>query len=116
MTYMFILKCALKLVLKNILYYDARSEKHQTLHMFRASTCPSLGGQIVLSLHLVSSLSLNGCTVCRMRADCSSIASHQMLFVLFFSFVYILVYLLFKILPLLIQILFREIKYFVIGE
>ena len=29
MTYMFILKCALKLVLKNILYYDARSEKHQ---------------------------------------------------------------------------------------
>jgi len=36
-TYMFILKCALKLVLKNILYYDARSEKHQIknkcLHM-----------------------------------------------------------------------------------
>ena len=29
MTYMFILKCALKLVLKNILYYDARSEKHE---------------------------------------------------------------------------------------
>ena len=28
-TYMFILKCALKLVLNNILYYDARSEKHQ---------------------------------------------------------------------------------------
>ena len=31
MTYMFILKCALKLVPKNILYYDARSEKHQNL-------------------------------------------------------------------------------------
>ena len=30
MTYMFILKCALKLVLKNILYYDARSKKHQS--------------------------------------------------------------------------------------
>ena len=29
MTYMFILKCALKLVLKNILYYDARSEKQK---------------------------------------------------------------------------------------
>ena len=29
MTYMFILKCALKLVPKKILYYDARSEKHQ---------------------------------------------------------------------------------------
>ena len=37
--------------------------------MFRASTCPSSGGQVVLSEHLVSSLSVNGCTVCRMRAD-----------------------------------------------
>ena len=36
--------------------------------MFRALTCPSSGGQIVLSQHLVSSLSVNGCTVCRMRA------------------------------------------------
>ena len=32
-TYMFILKCALKLVLKNILYYDARSEKHQNIKL-----------------------------------------------------------------------------------
>ena len=39
--------------------------------MFRASTCPSSGGQIVLSQHLVSSLSVDGCTVCQMRADCS---------------------------------------------
>jgi hypothetical protein len=30
--------------------------------MFRASTCPSSGGQIVLSQHLVSTLSVNGCT------------------------------------------------------
>jgi hypothetical protein len=37
--------------------------------MFRASTCPSSGGQILLSQHLVSSLSVNGCTVCRKRAD-----------------------------------------------
>ena len=37
--------------------------------MFRALICPSSGGQIVLSQHLVSSLSVNGCTVCRMRAD-----------------------------------------------
>jgi len=37
--------------------------------MFRASTCQSLGGQIVLSQHLVSSLSVNGCTVYRMRAE-----------------------------------------------
>jgi len=39
------------------------------LDMFRALTCPASGGQIVLSQHLVSSLSVNGCTVCRMRAD-----------------------------------------------
>jgi len=38
--------------------------------MFQASTCSSSEGQIVLSQHLVSSLSVNGCTVCRMRADC----------------------------------------------
>ena len=29
MTYMFILKCALKLVEEIILYYDARPKKHQ---------------------------------------------------------------------------------------
>ena len=29
MTYMFILKCALKFVEEIILYYDARSKKHQ---------------------------------------------------------------------------------------
>ena len=40
--------------------------------MFRASTCPSSGRQIVLSQHLASSLSVNGCTVARMRADCSA--------------------------------------------
>jgi len=37
--------------------------------MFGALTCPSSGGQIILSQHLVSSLSVNGCTVCQMRAD-----------------------------------------------
>ena len=31
MTYMFILKCALKLVEEIILYYDARSKKHQNI-------------------------------------------------------------------------------------
>jgi hypothetical protein len=40
--------------------------------MFRALTCPSSGGQVILSQHLVSSLSVNGCTVCRMRADYSA--------------------------------------------
>jgi len=39
------------------------------LDMFRALTCPSLGGQIVFTQHLVSSLSVNGCTVHRLRAD-----------------------------------------------
>ena len=31
--------------------------------MFRALPCPSSGGQIVFSQHLVSSLSVKGCTV-----------------------------------------------------
>ena len=39
------------------------------LDMFRALTCPSSGGQIVLSQHLVSSLSLQYSTVCQMRAE-----------------------------------------------
>jgi len=39
--------------------------------MFRALTCPFSGGQILLSQHLVSSLSVNGCTLCRMGAVCS---------------------------------------------
>jgi len=37
--------------------------------MIRALTCPSSGGQIALPQHLVSSLSVNGCTICRMRGD-----------------------------------------------
>jgi len=40
--------------------------------MFRALKCPSSAGQIVLPQHLVSSLSVNGFTVCRMKADCSA--------------------------------------------
>ena len=43
--------------------------------MFQALTCPSSAGQIILSQHLVSSLSVNGCTVYRMRADCSPLSS-----------------------------------------
>jgi len=39
--------------------------------MFRAVICSSSGGQIVLLQHLVSSLSVNGCTVRRLRADCT---------------------------------------------
>ena len=37
--------------------------------MFRALTCPSSGGKIVFTQYLVSSLSVNGCTVHRLRAD-----------------------------------------------
>ena len=42
--------------------------------MFRAVPCSSAGGQIVLLQPLVSSLSVNGRTVCRLRADCSPFA------------------------------------------
>jgi len=37
--------------------------------MFRAVPCSSSGGQIVFLRPLVSSLSVNGRTVCRLRAD-----------------------------------------------
>jgi len=37
--------------------------------MFRALICPSSGGKIVFTQHLVWSLSVNGCTVHRLRAD-----------------------------------------------
>ena len=40
--------------------------------MFRALTCPSSGGKIVFTQHLVSSFSVNVCTVHWLRADCSS--------------------------------------------
>jgi hypothetical protein len=35
--------------------------------MFRALTCPSSGGPVIFSQHLVTSLSVNGCTVDRLR-------------------------------------------------
>jgi len=39
--------------------------------MVRALTRPSSGGQTVLSQHLVSSLSVNGCTACSHPAYCT---------------------------------------------
>jgi hypothetical protein len=36
--------------------------------MFRALTCPSSGGKIAFIQHLVSSLSVNGCTGHRLEA------------------------------------------------
>jgi len=43
--------------------------------MFRAVLCSSSGGQIVLLQHLVSSVSVNGRTVSRLRADCSPLST-----------------------------------------
>jgi len=43
--------------------------------MFRAVLCSSSGGQIVLLQHLVSSLSVKGRRVCRLRADCSPLST-----------------------------------------
>ena len=43
--------------------------------MFRAVPCSSSGGKIVLLQPLVSSLSVNGRTVCRLRADCSPLST-----------------------------------------
>jgi len=44
--------------------------------MFRALTCQSSGGQIILSQHRVSSLSVQYSTVCRMRANYRAVRSH----------------------------------------
>jgi len=38
--------------------------------MFQALTCPSSGGKIVFTQHLVSSLSVNGCTVHQLISVC----------------------------------------------
>ena len=45
--------------------------------MFRALTCPSSGGKIVFTQHLVSSLSINVCTVHWLRAlnQCTAAAA-----------------------------------------
>ena len=43
--------------------------------MFRAVPCSSSGGQIILLQPLVSSLSVNSRTVCRLRADCSPLST-----------------------------------------
>ena len=43
--------------------------------MFRAVPCSSSGGQIVLLEHLVSSISVNGRTVHRLRANCSPLST-----------------------------------------
>jgi len=45
------------------------------LNIFRAVPCSSPGGQIVLLQPLVSSLSVNIRTVCRLRADCSPLST-----------------------------------------
>ena len=43
--------------------------------MYEAVLCSSSGGQIVLVQHLVSSLSVNGRTVRRLRANCSPLST-----------------------------------------
>jgi len=43
--------------------------------MFRAVLCSSSGRQIVLLQHLVSSLSVNSRTICRLIADCSPLST-----------------------------------------
>jgi len=45
--------------------------------MFRAVLCSFSGGQIVLLQHLVSSLSVNGRTVCRLRVDSAESALNR---------------------------------------
>jgi hypothetical protein len=52
------------------------------LDMFRALTCPSSGGPIVFSQHLVTPLSVNGCscTVHQLRADFINLVNEIILY------------------------------------
>jgi hypothetical protein len=50
------------------------------LNMFRALTCPSSGVPIVFSQHLVTSLSINSCTVHRLRGTPLSTGYRQVSF------------------------------------
>ena len=58
MTYMLVLKCALKLVEEIILYYDGRSKKHQTINL-----CSFLNG-ITNDKHLLTNPSSCFVTIC----------------------------------------------------
>ena len=88
----FVSMCVLCLIDLSV-YFDVFSTVHRSIELFHlptlmhnsvfinnmyvtllsstcgALTCPSSGGQIVFTQHLVSSLSVNGCTVHRLRAD-----------------------------------------------
>jgi len=50
-----------------MLHYNPRHVSSSSMLIFR--------GQIALSHHLVSSLCVNGRTVCRLRADCSPLST-----------------------------------------
>jgi len=56
-------------LMHNSLFINNMYSYTTILDMFRALTCPSSGGPTVFSQHLVTSLSVNGCTVHRLRAD-----------------------------------------------
>jgi len=45
------------------------------MYMFRAISCSSSGGQIILIQHLVSSLSVSNLSVYRLRNNCSSFST-----------------------------------------
>jgi len=62
--------------------------------MFRAVPCSSSGGQIILLQPLVTSLSVNGRTVCRLRADSFQVAN-----LMHTSFMYIIILNMFRAVP-----------------
>jgi len=58
----------------HILYFNAFIT---FLYMFRALLYSSSGGQIVLTQHLVSSLSLSDCSVHKLRDDSRNLCTEQ---------------------------------------
>jgi hypothetical protein len=55
-------------LMHNSLFINNMYSYTTILDMFRALACPSSGGPIVFSQHLITSLSVNGGTVNRLRA------------------------------------------------
>jgi hypothetical protein len=62
-------------LMHNSLFINNMYSYTTILDMFRASTCPSSGGPIVFSQHLVTSLSVNGCTVHRLTDSVSPLST-----------------------------------------
>jgi hypothetical protein len=66
-------------LMHNYLFINNMYSYTTILDMFQALTCPSSGGPVVFSQHLVTLLSVNGCTVHRCTVQPFTERRYQML-------------------------------------